>query len=161
MLDHLKDLVGHLRWADAVAWHALGKHPAVFEAADVPERLDHSAMTALYFAKLLRGDAITAPPQGVPPVDEIRAKTRRAGEELAAWLATATEADLARRITVPWFHNPPCEISAADALLQAVLHTQHHRAQTMTRLKQLGGEAKNVDYIIWLWRGKPEARWGG
>ena len=26
-------------------------------------------------------------------------------------------------------------------------------------LKDLGGEPKNVDWIIWLWKGRPEARW--
>jgi hypothetical protein len=29
----------------------------------------------------------------------------------------------------------------------------------MTKLKELGGEPKNVDWIIWLWKEKPEARW--
>ena len=29
----------------------------------------------------------------------------------------------------------------------------------MTRLKDFGGEPKNTDWIIWLWRKKPEARW--
>ena len=28
-----------------------------------------------------------------------------------------------------------------------------------SRLKDLGGEPKNVDWIIWLWKQKPEARW--
>jgi uncharacterized damage-inducible protein DinB len=31
-----------------------------------------------------------------------------------------------------------------------VLHTQHHRAQTMTRLKQQGGKSVTVDYIVWI-----------
>jgi hypothetical protein len=29
----------------------------------------------------------------------------------------------------------------------------------MTRLKGFGGEPKNVDWIIWLWKQKPQARW--
>ncbi|HJW08979.1 MAG TPA: DinB family protein [Holophagaceae bacterium] len=159
MLDHLKDLAGHIQWADAVAWHALGKSPAAMAEPDVLERLDHSATTALFFAKLLRGEQVSRPPDGIPPVDEIRAKTRRAGEELAAWIGTATDADLERRILVPWFKDVPDGFKSIDAFLQAILHTQHHRAQTMTRLKQLGGEAKNVDYIIWIWKGRPEPRW--
>jgi uncharacterized damage-inducible protein DinB len=39
------------------------------------------------------------------------------------------------------------------------MHTQHHRGQLMTRLKDFGGDPKNVDWIIWLWKGRPEARW--
>ncbi len=159
MLDTLKDLVGHLRWADGVAFHALGKYPAAQAERDVLERLDHSATTALYFAKLLRGEEVTRPSGEIPPFDAIRAKARQAGENLAAWLDAASEADLDRSIPVPWFKDRPQGFKASEALLQAILHTQHHRAQTMTRLKQLGGEAKNVDYIIWIWKDRPEARW--
>ena len=160
MLDHLKDLIGHLQWADAVAWHALGKCPAAQTEKDVLERLHHSALTASYFGKLLRGEEVSRPSEEIPGFDEIRAETREAGASLAAWLARANEADLERRIPVPWFKDMPEGFKALDAFTQAILHTQHHRAQTMTRLKQLGGEAKNVDYIIWIWKARPEPRWG-
>jgi hypothetical protein len=29
----------------------------------------------------------------------------------------------------------------------------------MARLRALGAAPKNVDYIIWLWKQKPEPRW--
>jgi uncharacterized damage-inducible protein DinB len=159
MLDTLRDLAGHLRWADAVALHALEKCPAALAEKDVLERLDHSATTALYFTKLLRGETVSRPPEGIPAYAEIKAKVRGAGDGLAAWLSSASEADLDRAVAVPWFKDRPEGFLASEALLQAILHTQHHRAQTMTRLKQLGGEAKNVDYIIWVWKSRPEARW--
>jgi hypothetical protein len=38
----------------------------------------------------------------------------------------------------------------AEALVQVARHTQHHRGQCMNRLKDSGGEPKNVDWIIWL-----------
>ena len=69
------------------------------------------------------------------------------------------EASLARIVRVPWFPDPPCLVSVTEALVQVCMHTQHHRAQNMTRLKALGTEPKNVDYIIWLWKQKPEGRW--
>ena len=50
-------------------------------------------------------------------------------------------------------------IRVDEALVQVAMHTQHHRGQLMTRLKDFGGEPKNVDWIIWLWKGKPPARW--
>jgi uncharacterized damage-inducible protein DinB len=34
-------------------------------------------------------------------------------------------------------------------LLQAVLHSQHHRGQIATRLRDLGGCPPTVDYIVW------------
>jgi uncharacterized damage-inducible protein DinB len=60
---------------------------------------------------------------------------------------------------VPWFPEPACVITVAEALVQVAMHSQHHRGQCMTRLKDFGGEPKNVDWIIWLWKQKPQARW--
>ncbi len=50
-------------------------------------------------------------------------------------------------------------ITTAEALVQAAMHGQHHRGQCMTRLKDFGGEPKNVDWIIWLWKQKPQGLW--
>ena len=69
------------------------------------------------------------------------------------------EAALARKVRVPWFPEPPCVVSVTDALLQVCMHSQHHRGQNMTRLKALGAKALNVDYLIWLWKQKPDGRW--
>ncbi len=60
---------------------------------------------------------------------------------------------------IPWFPDPPCIVTVAEALVQVAMHSQHHRGQCMTRLKDLGGEPKDVDWIIWLWKQKPEGRW--
>ena len=51
------------------------------------------------------------------------------------------------------------DLTIAEALVQVGMHTQHHRGQCMTRLKDFGGEPKNVDWIIWLWKEKPQGRW--
>jgi uncharacterized damage-inducible protein DinB len=50
-------------------------------------------------------------------------------------------------------------VTVAEALTQVAMHTQHHRGQLMTRLKALGGQPQNVDYIIWAWKNRPEGRW--
>ncbi len=159
MRHQLQDLVAHLRWADAIAFHALGKCPAARAEADVLERLFHTAWVAQAFAGILNGGVGAFPPKDVPPFGELKQLTRTAGEALQAWVDGATEAELERPFHITWFPDPPLHIPGREALLQAILHSQHHRGQTMTRLKQLGGDAKNVDFIIWLWKGKPAPRW--
>lgn len=159
MKTQLQDLVAHLRWADAMAFHALGKCPAAQVDADVRERLFHTAWVARSFCDILQGGAGAYPPKDVPAFPELRQLTRAAGEALQAWIDGVSEADLERKVHITWFPEPALHIPTREALLQAVMHSQHHRGQTLTRLKQLGGEAKNVDYIIWLWKQKPEPRW--
>ncbi|HJV91242.1 MAG TPA: DinB family protein [Holophagaceae bacterium] len=159
MRAQLQDLVAHLRWADAVAFHALGKCPAAQADPDVLERLFHAAWVASAFAAILAGAPGGRPPEDRPAFGELRDLTRAAGEALQTWVDHASEGDLETSVHIPWFPEPPLHLPAREALLQAVLHTQHHRGQTMTRLKQLGGESKNVDFIIWLWKRKPAPRW--
>jgi hypothetical protein len=99
-------------------------------------------------------------PPGPPPAfDEIleRAKSSHAG--LRQFAATLNPDMISSTVHVPWFPDPPCIITIAEALVQVAMHTQHHRGQCMTRLRDLGGEPKNVDWILWLWKQKPETRW--
>ena len=62
---------------------------------------------------------------------------------------------LSQTVRIPWFPDPPCIITVAEALVQVAMHSQHHRGQCMTRLKDFGGQPQNVDWIIWLWKQKP------
>ena len=55
--------------------------------------------------------------------------------------------------------HPPLEITVEEALVQAVMHSQHHRGQNATRLRELGGEPPTTDFIVWLWQGRPEPAW--
>jgi uncharacterized damage-inducible protein DinB len=159
MLTFLRDLVTHSEWANAVFFHAWDKSPAR-EHEDLCRRVGHIIGVQSGFLAILRGEAPGKPPDGPPPTFEVlraRAETSHAG--LRDYLAALQPDGLARTVRIPWFPDPPCVITVAEALVQVAMHTQHHRGQCMTRLKDYGGEPKNVDWIIWLWKQKPAARW--
>jgi uncharacterized damage-inducible protein DinB len=44
-------------------------------------------------------------------------------------------------------------------MFQVTSHSTHHRGQVNARLRALGGEPPLVDYIAWVWFGKPAADW--
>jgi uncharacterized damage-inducible protein DinB len=46
-----------------------------------------------------------------------------------------------------------------ETILQVISHSTHHRAQANTRLRMVGAEPPMVDYIAWLWRGRPKPEW--
>jgi uncharacterized damage-inducible protein DinB len=159
MLTFLQELLAHAEWANAVFFHAWGKSPAR-DHEEMRRRVDHIIGVQQGFLSVLRGEPPGFPPDG-PPASfdslKTRAETCHAGlRDFAAPLSSET---LSRRVRIPWFPEPPCVITIAEALVQVALHTQHHRGQCMTRLKDFGGEPKNVDWIIWLWKQKPAARW--
>jgi uncharacterized damage-inducible protein DinB len=159
MLTFLRDLMAHAEWANAVFFHAWGKSPAR-DHEEMRRRVGHIVGVQQGFLSVVRGETPGMPPDGPPPTFEqlkSRAETGHAG--LRDFTAALKPEELSRTVRIPWFPDPPCVITVAEALVQAAMHTQHHRGQCMTRLKDFGGEPKNVDWIIWLWKQKPQPRW--
>lgn len=160
MIGPLKDLLGHQAWADAMffrAWEASG----ALEDEDLRTRTDHLVSVQEAFLQLLKGDAVVLPDRPLPSFLDLKTRCESAHQVFRALGRGLDEASLGRTVRVPWFPDPPCVVSVSDLLLQVCLHTQHHRGQILSRLRALGIEPKTVDYIIWLWKQKPEARWGG
>ncbi len=158
MIGPLKDLLSHQAWADAVFFHAWESSGAL-EDLDLRSRMEHSVSTTEAFLQVLKGDAVVLPDRPLPDFPALKARCEAGHQVLSALGRGLDEASLAKAIRIPWFPDPPCVVPVSDALLQVCLHSQHHRGQCMTRLKAMGAAAKNVDYIIWLWKQKPEPRW--
>jgi uncharacterized damage-inducible protein DinB len=159
MFVFLRDLMAHAEWANAVFFDIWGKSPAR-DHEELRQRMGHILGVQQGFVSVLRGESPGGPPGGPPSSYEAlkdRAETVHAA--LRGLVAGLPEEDLSRAVRIPWFPDPPCIISVGEALVQVAMHTQHHRGQCMTRLKDFGGEPKNVDWIIWLWKQKPQARW--
>jgi uncharacterized damage-inducible protein DinB len=160
MLTFLRDLMAHAEWANAVFFHAWGKSPAR-DHEEMRRRVDHIVGVQQAFLAVVRGETPGGPPGGPPPsFEDLKARAEAGHAGLRDFAAALQPEALSRTVRVPGFPDPPCVITVAEALVQAAMHTQHHRGQCMTRLKDFGGEPKNVDWIIWLWKQKPQARWG-
>ena len=53
--------------------------------------------------------------------------------------------------------QPTTEPSLAESLLQVALHSSHHRGQLCSRLRELDAAPPAIDYILWVYAGKPAA----
>ena len=159
MLAFIRDLLAHAEWANAVFFHAWGKSPAR-DHEEMRQRVGHIVGVQQGFLSVLRGEPPGSPPSGPPAsFDALKQRGSQCHADYRDYLAKLQPETLAQTVRVPWFPDPPCVITVAEALVQAAMHSQHHRGQCMTRLKDFGGEPKNVDWIIWLWKEKPAARW--
>ena len=159
MLPFLRDLMAHAEWANAVFFHAWGKS-AARDHEELRQRARHIIGIQQGFLSVFRGEPPGGPPDRPPPsLEELKARAETCHAALCDYAAKLEAETLSRTVRVPWIPDPPCVITIAEALVQVALHTQHHRGQCMTRLKDFGGEPKNVDWIIWLWKQKPAARW--
>ena len=155
----LCDLVAHAEWANAVFFNTWAKSPCR-DDEEMRRRVGHIIGVQHGFLSILRGETPGSPPTGPPPsFEEIKNRAVTTHAALRE-LTTALDAGgLSRIVQIPWFPEPPCKITVAEALVQVAMHSQHHRGQCMTRLKDFGGEPRDVDWIIWLWKQKPEPRW--
>ncbi len=159
MESFLLDLMAHAEWANAVFFNAWAKSPAR-DHEEMRTRLGHIVGVQHAFLSILQGEQPKAPPGGPPPTfEDLKARAQTSHQRLRSFTATLDLETLSRKIQIPWFPDPPCVITVGEALVQVAMHTQHHRGQCMTRLKDFGGQAKNVDWILWLWKQKPEGRW--
>jgi uncharacterized damage-inducible protein DinB len=159
MLALLRDLIAHAEWANSEFFQAWGASPAR-EHEELRRRVGHMVGVQSGFLAVLRGETPGGPPGGAPPTyDALLARAQYSHQGLGAYAQTLEPESLTHTVRIPWFPEPPCVITVAEAIVQAVMHTQHHRGQCMTRLKDFGGEPKNVDWIIWLWKERPGAHW--
>ena len=159
LFDHLKDMHGHMAWADCIWFHVWARS-GLQDDPDLLQRMQHTADVQCAFLMVLRGEEVLFPgDKPIPEFQRLRAVTRSNHDAFSDLFRTMAPADIARIVRVPWFPGPPCDVTVAEALTQVAMHTQHHRGQLMTRLKDLGGKPQNVDYIIWAWKQRPEGRW--
>jgi uncharacterized damage-inducible protein DinB len=159
MLSFLRDLLAHAEWANAVFFHIWGKSPAR-DHEELRQRVSHIIGVQHGFLTVMRGEPPGGPSAGPPrSFEDLKAWAESCHVGLRDFAASLDPEALAGTVRIPWFPDPPCVVTVAEALVQVALHTQHHRGQCLTRLKDFGGEPKNVDWIIWLWKQKPSARW--
>lgn len=159
LFEHLRALHRHMAWADGV-WFGAWLESGLQDDPDLLQRARHCTDVQAAFLMMLRHQPVTFPADPPrPDFHQLRALTQDNHRAYAALFTALGPADLGQLVQVPWFPGPPCFVPVADALTQVAMHSQHHRGQMMTRLRDLGGKPRNVDYIIWAWKDRPEASW--
>ncbi len=149
----LQDLARHQVWADNAHWKALHENSALFEDLEIRNRLNHMVMALRMLTALAQGAA--PDPSGmkdIVPADQLEAAMGKADAELIEALNTI---DLQRMIALPRGPQGPWEAHAGVLLLQAITHSQHHRGQNASRMRQLGATPPMTDFVVWYALGRP------
>jgi uncharacterized damage-inducible protein DinB len=149
-LETLRELYLHQEWADNRILDAVRAHSAAAGDEDMRRRLHHMAgvqrgFLALFLAKPFDVASEMRLPE---TLEEIERRFAEAHERADAFLKGLDEAALTHSFDMPWISG--LRITVGQAMLQVVMHSQHHRAQCSMRLRELGGTPPMVDYIMWL-----------
>lgn len=156
----LADLFAHQEWADAKHWRALRAHGTALADPAVRARLHHIHLVQNGFLSAVADRPfLMTQPEDVAEDDKLLSWARQTHRSLREVVAGMTPDRLAETIAIPWFQDPPLAITREQALMQCAMHSHYHRGQNAVRLRELEGKPPLVDFIAWLWQGKPEGQW--
>jgi uncharacterized damage-inducible protein DinB len=138
MLTFLRDLMAHAEWANAVFFRIWGQSPAR-DHEELRRRMSHVIGVQQGFLSVFRGEAPGGPPSGPPDsYDQLKSRAIACHNGLREFAGALEPDTLTQTVRIPWFPDPPCVITIAEAMVQIAMHSQHHRGQCMTRLKDFG-----------------------
>jgi len=163
--ETLQELLAHVAWADDQVWNAVLAAPRAHDDVGIRDYLHHIHLVQGLFLALWTGgpaEAIASRQPSEFTLDSLREWGRPFYSGAAAFLASATPARLDQPLQAPWAVRLEEQMgrkldapTVAETVFQVVNHTTHHRAQVSTRLRGVGGEPPLVDYIAWVWFGRP------
>ncbi|MEX2572299.1 MAG: DinB family protein [Gemmatimonadota bacterium] len=156
----------HLEWADAVIWSIIRGLPQARTDERIQGVLHHMHLVQHLYLQVWKDEPLVMTERSTfADLGEMHAWARRFHAESRRVVSTLTGAELGKVVRFPWEGALTEQFGAVhpatleESLLQIVLHSTHHRAQVCTRIRELDGEPPLIDFIAWVWQGKPEAPW--
>ncbi|HUF09224.1 MAG TPA: DinB family protein [Rhodothermales bacterium] len=166
-LEFLRDLFRHMEWADSSVWRAVAAPDQELVDEYLHNTLHHLHATQRAFMDFWSGKPAMPPDASqFATLENIREWARPFYDEADVLLTSLEDTDLTREAVVPWVRyiermlerdaNPTL---LGETLFQVAAHSTYHRGQVNRRLRELGAEPPLLDYIVWVWRGRPQPDW--
>jgi len=167
ILDAVRPLFDHMEWADATVWRAVLATPSAADDAILHARLYHIHATQHAFLQAWRGEeVIFKNADEFPGLDAVLRYARSFYAVAPAYVAALAPEAVDAELVLPWsgyfakragFAAAPSTLG--ETLLQLPSHSTYHRGQVNIRLRELGTTPPLVDFIAWVWAGKPAPDW--
>jgi uncharacterized damage-inducible protein DinB len=155
-----------MEWADATVWRVVVKTPAAATDERIKTWLHHIHMVQHAFINVWSDRPHTRNAGSELALTELPEWGRQYHQLARAYLQTLTEEDLDSTLIMPWaafltkhLGRDPDITTRGETILQVAAHSSYHRGQVNARLRELGAEPPLVDYIAWIWFGRPVADW--
>ena len=163
----LTDLYAHMQWADAAVWTSVLASEKGRADAKLLQYLYHLHLVQHAFLRLWRGEWSETQPPTFDDAQSLMGWGRAYYGKIFDHLKTLDDEKVSGPApTAPWakmveqqLGRPPEEVTLGDMVLQVTLHSLYHRGQINARLREMGGAPPLVDYIAWIWMGRPAPDW--
>lgn len=162
----LKSLFNHMMWADAEIWKKVLSLPAAENDERIKKLLYHLHQVQYAYLFIFDEHPPKIPkPEGFTDLKSIALWGRKYQEKMNLFLSSEMTSE--KIIEIPWSKFMERRIgkkvvpaTLEETMLQVASHSTYHRGQINTRFRELDGEPAIVDFIVWVWLGKPLANWG-
>ncbi|HEX4006133.1 MAG TPA: DinB family protein [Acidobacteriaceae bacterium] len=141
------DLFRHQAWADSALLATVHAHPQSLADDTVLKALRHILRVQRVFLARFHGGSGDEVRELPPEFGTMVALWRTTHQEQIAFVEGLAEADFARTFPMPALAIHP---TFAEGLTQVILHSQNHRGQCLTRLRENGAAPPRLDYILWI-----------
>jgi uncharacterized damage-inducible protein DinB len=163
LVRHIRELARHMAWADATVWSAVLTAQAAANDPKIADTLHHIHLVQHLFVQAWTRAAFAVRERSeFPGLDDIALFGVEGRRGVLAFVEGVTAEELDRELRMPWaaFFEQQSKQAAGvhtlgESMLQVFLHTQHHRGQICMRMRELGVVPPTVDFILWLWSGRP------
>jgi uncharacterized damage-inducible protein DinB len=162
-----RELFRHMQWADAEVWRVVMATPAATSDKKLMNLVRHIHAVQRSFHRMWTNTAIDEDDvDGHREPEALREWARAWYAEAESFLARTDAEGLNEIVVMPWLPHfaeqlgrPLQAPTLADTLVQLPAHSTYHRGQVNARLREVGGQPPMVDYIAWVWFGRPEPNW--
>ena len=165
--SHLAGLVDQMAWADAYIWTSVLAAPAAASDERLLTIFHHIHSVQHLFRQVWNTERIELRERAnFTTATALAEWGREANQKIETFLEQVDPSTLEGEFREPWtdqfearFPRPAAPHTLGESIVQVALHTAHHRGQACTRMRELGYQPPTVDFIVWLWAGKPAADW--
>ena len=156
-----------MEWADSVVWDTVVKFSKSGEDKKLKDILVHYNTVQRLYLHVWKGQPFDRNNQPeLSSLNLILQEFKTFFKRLDEFCSDIHKYDLDKIIVFPWsgriekiLGTKPADANLAEMILQVVVHSAHHRGQINMRLREIGGEPETIDFIAWVWKGKPKAEW--
>ena len=167
-IDLLRQLIRHMECADAEVWRAVLAHEPAGTDPRLRELLTHLHLVQRLFLVVWQKqlfDPSRGQPQFATAVD-LRNWAQTYYGEANTFLDTLNEPSLKGEVVMPFVKVMEAQLgrtfattTLGETIFQVASHSTYHRGQVNARLREVGGNPPLVDYIAWIWFGRPAPNW--
>lgn len=157
-----------MEWADAKVFQAAHAAQPDGDDEQLLKTLTHLHHTQFAFYGAWQGEKIDW--KALPQLETLAALedwVRSIYPGLQAFADQLTSENIQSESVLPWaayFSKRKLGFTAeattlGETIYQVAAHSSYHRGQANRRIRELGGEPPTVDYIVWVWAGRPAPDW--